>query len=103
MMVALTVLLGICFLTGQWMAWRQLAVSGFYVATSPSSSFIYLLTGAHAIHLMGGVLALFVSVGAAMLRRPAGTRRILVDVTAWYWHFMAILWVYILCLLEFAH
>lgn len=101
--LTLTALLGICFLTGQGLAWRQLAGSGFYVATNPSSSFVYLLTGAHAIHLMGGVLALFVSVGAAMLRRPAGTRRILVDVTAWYWHFMAILWVYILCLLEFAH
>jgi cytochrome c oxidase subunit 3 len=101
--LTLTVVLGICFLTGQWLAWRELAERGFYVATSPSSSFIYLLTGAHAIHLMGGVLALCVSCGAAWLRRPAGTRRILVDVTAWYWHFMALLWVYILCLLEFAH
>jgi cytochrome c oxidase subunit 3 len=101
--LGLTVLLGICFLTGQWLAWRELASRGFYVATSPSSSFIYLLTGAHAIHLMGGVLALFVAGGATLLRRPAATRSILVDVTAWYWHFMALLWVYILCLLEFAH
>jgi cytochrome c oxidase subunit 3 len=101
--LALTVLLGVCFLTGQWLAWRELARRGFYVATSPSSSFIYLLTGAHAIHLMGGVLALFVAGGATLLRRPAATRSILVDVTAWYWHFMALLWVYILCLLEFAH
>jgi cytochrome c oxidase subunit 3 len=100
--LALTILLGICFLTGQWLAWRQLAARGFYVATSPSSSFIYLLTGAHAIHLMGGLLALFVAVGAALLRRSLATRNILVDVTAWYWHFMALLWVYILCLLEFA-
>ncbi len=101
--LALTVLLGICFLTGQWLAWRELAGRGFYVATSPSSSFIYLLTGAHAIHLLGGILALLVAGGAALLRRPAGTRNILVDVTAWYWHFMALLWIYILCLLEFAH
>ena len=101
--LALTILLGICFLTGQWLAWRELAARGFYVATSPSSSFIYLLTGTHAIHLMGGILALFVAGGAALLRRPAGTRSILVDVTAWYWHFMALLWIYILCLLEFAH
>ncbi len=101
--LALTVLLGVCFLTGQWLAWRELARRGFYVATSPSSSFIYLLTGAHAIHLMGGVLALFVAGGATLLRRPAATRSISVDVTAWYWHFMALLWVYILCLLEFAH
>jgi|SRR5208283_964973 len=101
--LTLTILLGICFLTGQWLAWRELAGRGFYVATSPSSSFIYLLTGAHAIHLMGGILALLVAGGAALLQRPAGTRSILVDVTAWYWHFMAFLWIYILCLLEFAH
>lgn len=101
--LALTILLGICFLTGQWLAWRELMGRGFYVATSPSSSFVYLLTGAHAIHLMGGVLALLVAGGAVLLRRPVATRSILVDVTAWYWHFMALLWVYILCLLEFAH
>jgi cytochrome c oxidase subunit 3 len=101
--LALTIFLGISFLTGQWLAWRELAAHGFFVSTSPSSSFIYLLTGAHAIHLMGGVLALFVAGGAALLRRPAPTRSILVDITAWYWHFMALLWVYILCLLEFAH
>ncbi len=101
--LGLTVLLGICFLTGQWLAWRELASRGFYVATSPSSSFLYLLTGTHAIHLLGGVLALLVAGGATLLRRPAVTRNILVDVTAWYWHFMALLWVYILCLLEFVH
>jgi cytochrome c oxidase subunit III len=101
--LGLTVLLGISFLTGQWLAWRELASRGFYVATSPSSSFIYLLTGTHAIHLMGGVLALFVAGGATLLRRSVATRSILVDITAWYWHFMAVLWVYILCLLEFAH
>jgi cytochrome c oxidase subunit 3 len=101
--LALTILLGICFLTGQWLAWRELAARGLYVATSPSSPFIYLLTGTHAIHLMGGILALFVAGAAALLHRPAGTRSIMVDVTAWYWHFMALLWIYILCLLEFAH
>jgi cytochrome c oxidase subunit 3 len=100
--LSVTILLGLVFLFGQWMAWRQLAANGFYVATSPSSSFVYLLTGTHAIHLMGGVLALFVAGLAALLRRSVATRSIVVDVTAWYWHFMAGLWVYILCLLEFA-
>ena len=100
--LAMTVVLGLLFLTGQWMAWRQLAALGYYVSTSPSSSFIYLLTGAHAIHLMGGVLALLVAGAASLLRRPVATRSIVVDVTGWYWHFMALLWVYILSLLEFA-
>jgi cytochrome c oxidase subunit III len=100
--LSMTLLLGLAFLLGQWMAWRQLAANGFYVATTPSSSFVYLLTGTHAIHLMGGVLALFVAGIASLLRRSVATRSIVVDVSAWYWHFMAGLWIYILCLLEFA-
>jgi cytochrome c oxidase subunit 3 len=100
--LAVTTLLGLLFLLGQRTAWRQLAANGFYVATTPSSSFVYLLTGTHAIHLMGGVLALFVAGMASLLRRSVATRSIVVDVTAWYWHFMAALWIYILCLLEFA-
>jgi cytochrome c oxidase subunit III len=98
----MTLVLGLLFLFGQWTAWRQLAANGFYVATTPSSSFIYLLTGTHAIHLIGGVIALFVAGMASLLHRPVATRSIVVDVSAWYWHFMAVLWVYILCLLEFA-
>ena len=84
------------------MAWKQLAASGFYVSTTPSSSFVYLLTGAHAVHLMGGVIALLVAGLFALLHRSVTTRSIVVDVAGWYWHFMAALWVYILCLLEFA-
>lgn len=99
--LAMTVALGLLFLAGQWMAWKQLGVSGFYVSTTPSSSFVYLLTGTHAVHLMGGILALLVAGVFALLRRPVTTRSIVVDVTAWYWHFMAVLWVYIFCLLEF--
>lgn len=100
--LAFTIALGVLFLFGQWMAWKQLAASGFYVSTTPSSSFVYLLTGAHAVHLMGGVVALLVAGMFALLHRSVLTRSIVVDVTGWYWHFMAALWVYILLLLEFA-
>jgi len=100
--LSMTLVLGLVFLFGQWTAWRQLAANGFYVATTPSSSFVYLLTGTHAIHLMGGVLALFIAGIASLLGHSVATRSIVVDVTAWYWHFMAGLWIYILCLLEFA-
>jgi cytochrome c oxidase subunit 3 len=100
--LAMTLVLGLLFLFGQWTAWRQLAASGFFVSSTPSSSFVYLLTGTHAVHLMGGVLALFVASIATLFRRALERRSIVIDVTAWYWHFMAGLWVYILCLLEFA-
>ncbi len=101
--LALTVVLGLSFLAGQWMAWRELAASGFYVASSPSSSFVYLFTGMHGVHLFGGVVALLTAGVTSLLRRSADSQLIAVDVTGWYWHFMALLWVYILCLLEFVH
>ncbi len=101
--LGVTIVLGVGFLAGQWLAWRDLASRGFFVATNPSSSFVYLLTGGHAVHLLGGILALLVAGSTVILRRPLESRRIAVDVTAWYWHFMAGLWIYILALLEFAH
>jgi cytochrome c oxidase subunit III len=99
--LALTAILGLSFLAGQWLVWRELAAAGFYVDTSPSSSFFYLLTGVHGIHLFGGVLALLAAGAASLLRKSAVSRGVIVDATAWYWHFMTFLWVYILCLLEF--
>ncbi len=100
--LALTAILGLSFLAGQWLIWRELAAAGFYVDTSPSSSFFYLLTGMHGIHLFGGILALLAAGAASLLRKSAVSRGVVVDATAWYWHFMTVLWVYILCLLEFA-
>jgi len=100
--LALTAILGLSFLAGQWLVWRELAARGFYVATSPSSSFFYLLTGMHGIHLLGGVIALLAAGAASLLRKSAASTAVVVDATTWYWHFLTVLWVYILCLLEFA-
>jgi cytochrome c oxidase subunit III len=100
--LALTAILGLGFLAGQWLVWRELAARGFYVATSPSSSFFYLLTGMHGIHLFGGIIALLAASAASLSHKSAASTAVVVDATAWYWHFMTVLWVYILCLLEFA-
>ena len=54
----LTIALGLLFLTGQVIAWRQLAAQGMYLSSNPDSSFFYLLTAAHGLHLAGGILAL---------------------------------------------
>ncbi|MBV8050609.1 MAG: cytochrome c oxidase subunit 3 [Acidobacteriaceae bacterium] len=96
-----TVLLGGAFLVGQWMAWQELATRGFYMATSASSSFFYLLTAAHGVHLTGGVLVLTYAAIVSVLHKPVEARRIVVDVTAWYWHFMFLLWMGIFALLWF--
>jgi cytochrome c oxidase subunit 3 len=99
--LALTVVLGFGFLTGQWLAWRELADRGFYLATSASSSFVYLLTAVHGVHLIGGILVLLYAAVVSLLHRPVEGRRIVVDVTAWYWHFMFGLWLGIFALLWF--
>lgn len=97
--VTATAILGLLFLVGQILAWRQLAGNGIYVATNPSSSFFYLLTGAHGIHLAGGLIALFYITLEAWRYRLGPAKRTVVEVTAIYWHFMAGLWIYILMLL----
>ena len=99
--LGITVVLGGGFLAGQWFAWHLLAERGFYLATSASSAFVYLLTATHAVHLMGGMLVLLYAATVSLLHKPVEARRIVVDVTAWYWHFMFLLWVYILALLWF--
>jgi len=100
--LALTVALGMGFLAGQWLAWRELARRGFYLATSASSSFVYLLTAAHAVHLLGGIIVLLYAAALWVVRQPIDARRIVVDVTALYWHFMFVLWAGIFAFLWLA-
>lgn len=100
--LGVTVLLGLGFLVGQWMAWAELKGRGFFVATNPNSSFVYLLTAAHAVHLAGGIIALLWAGIASLQHKAIEGRRIVVDVAAWYWHFMAVLWIYVFALLAFA-
>lgn len=91
--------LGLTFVCGQLIAWRELASRGVYLSTNPSSSFLYLLTGAHGIHLLGGIGALFYLVFRARKVGFTPSRHTATDVTAIYWHFMDGLWIYILLLL----
>ena len=100
----LTALLGIAFLTSQLLAWRQLARQGIYLATNPYGSFFYLLTAAHGVHLLGGLLAL----GFLWLRSRrqqsddpdfVARRQARADAVAIYWHFMDGLWIYLFLLL----
>jgi cytochrome c oxidase subunit 3 len=96
-----TIVLGLAFLGGQYLAWHQLRLSHIDIETNVTSSFFFMLSGVHAVHLLGGILALFYAAMTWWLHRPPETRRIVIDVTAWYWHFMAVLWIYVFGLLYF--
>jgi len=100
--LALTTVLGLLFLAGQLFVWSRLSSAGFHLAGGTSSSFVYILTAMHGLHLAGGVLALLCANVAAVLHRPVETRRIVVDITSWYWHCMTGLWIYIVVLFSFA-
>jgi cytochrome c oxidase subunit 3 len=92
--ISLTLTLGLFFVAGQVLAWLRLASQGLFLATSPSSSFFYLLTAMHGLHLLGGVLGL-VYVGYR-LRHNARNAQTSLGTAAVYWHFVDLLWVYLL-------
>ena len=98
-----TVLLGLGFLVTQFLAWRELVAQGIFLSSNPHSSFFYLLTGAHGVHLLGGILALDYLL-LRSLRKPnekqgSARRQAAADAVALYWHFMDGLWVYLFLLL----
>jgi cytochrome c oxidase subunit III len=100
--LSLTVLLGLGFLVAQVFAWRQLAGQGIYVASHPHSSFFYLLTGAHAVHLVGGLLGLtflWLRSRRQVTEKALNIRKAATDAVSIYWHFMDALWIYLFLLL----
>ncbi len=88
--------LGMAFLWGQVAVWRELAAAGVYMSSNPSSSFFYVLTAAHGLHLLGGVIALLWL--SWKLHRGRLTRTA-TGVMALYWQFMDGLWIYLLLLI----
>jgi cytochrome c oxidase subunit 3 len=83
--------LGLAFMLGQLATWQTLASNGVYLATNPHSSYFYLLTGAHVVHLVGGL--------AGMLLVAGKMSPVAADGLAVYWHFLAGLWVYLFAVL----
>ncbi len=96
---AVTTGLGALFLIGQLVAWRQLVAQGVFMASNPASSFFYIFTAAHGVHLLGGVAALVY----VLVRKFDNKRSIALptaaEVASYYWHFMDGLWVFLLALL----
>ncbi len=94
----LTLALGLAFVAGQYIAWQQLRAEGLYLATNPSSSFFYLFTALHAIHVIGGLAGLTLVIWR--FSRPLPTLRLsTLSTVSYYWHFMGVLWIYLLLLL----
>ena len=92
----ITLFLGLLFVAGQYVAWLQLHAQGLYLATNPNSSFFYVLTAVHALHVtggLGGLVRVIYRLNHSILRKSS------LDATSKYWHFMGGLWIYLLLLL----
>ena len=92
----ITLGLGLLFVASQYMAWLQLRSQGLYLATNPNSSFFYVFTAIHALHVLGGLAGLLRVISKL---NHSTLRRSTLDATAYYWHFMGVLWVYLFVLL----
>jgi len=95
----ITLGLGLLFVTGQVLAWRQLAAQGLFLATSPSSAFFYVFTALHGLHVLGGLAGLVYVL--RRLRRAGGgpVPATALGAATLYWHFMDVLWLYLLMIL----
>jgi cytochrome c oxidase subunit 3 len=97
--IAATAVLGTLFLAGQVVAWRQLAAQGIYLSSHPHSSFFYVLTGVHGVHLLAGVLTLFGVLLLAFRYRLTPGESNAPSLAATYWHFVDGLWIYLMVVL----
>ncbi|MGA2457641.1 MAG: cytochrome c oxidase subunit 3 [Terriglobales bacterium] len=94
--LTITLALGLLFVAGQYVAWLQLKAAGLYLSTNPNSSFFYVFTGVHALHVLGGLAGLVCvirKIHRSILRQSTFAA------AAQYWHFMNILWLYLLWVL----
>lgn len=97
---ALSLLFAGGFVAGQLRAWGQLQAQGIFLGSGPSSQLYYFLTGLHGLHLLGGMLVLLWAMTAAVMGSSLDSRRVTVDITAWYWHAVTLVWFGIFALLK---
>lgn len=89
--------LGVLFLAGQLTAWRELARAGLFLASNPHASFFYVLTLVHGMHVLVGLIWLFMAAARVRAGRPQAFQTVRSGTI--YWHFVGILWIYLWILL----
>ncbi len=95
-LIGLTLLLGVAFLILQWLGFQQLWTQKITFKGSGAGQFLYVIFGLHALHVIGGVMALLVMYIKAFVGRTKLYSSVPVEVMATYWHFVDLLWLYLL-------
>ena len=93
-----TLVLGVGFLYTQYSGWQEMLALGITMDGNPSGSFVYVISGAHAAHLIGGIAALGLALvhAFALPFKPTARRKVRLELTLTYWHFVDLLWVYLI-------
>jgi cytochrome c oxidase subunit III len=89
----------LAFVAGQLLAWEQLVGSGYFVASNPASSFFYLITGLHGLHLLGGLVALALVTARAWHGSEPGRLPLSLELCSMYWDFLLLVWLVLFGLL----
>ena len=87
------------FLLGQLWAWRDMVASGFLVARNPANAFFYLLTGAHGLHMIGGLVVLGIACARTWRSETSARVAPTIALGAAYWHFLLIVWLLLFAML----
>lgn len=97
-LLGITLILGLAFLVLQYQGWQALNDIGVGLTTNPSGSFVYVISGVHAAHILGGIAALVVAIihANALPHKVTKARKLRFELTSIYWHFVDFLWVYLL-------
>jgi cytochrome c oxidase subunit III len=96
--LGITTALGVAFLVGQWLAWGKMVEMNYYFAGSgsnSSSSFIYVLTGFHGLHIISGVVVLLIALIATFRYKVHSRNMLRMELCSTYWHFLGALWLYL--------
>ena len=97
-LLIITLLIGLCFTVSQVQGWKDLVSQGVYLTgegSNPSGSFIYVLTLAHLIHLIGGLVGLIILIIKSALNKISFENPLSVELMSIYWHFIGLLWLYL--------
>jgi len=97
-MLIATFVLGLLFVVLQYQGWQAMNEIGATFTVNPSSSFIFVISGLHAAHVLGGMAALTVALAHAYVLpyKPTLRRRQRFELVVHYWHFVDVLWVYLM-------
>jgi cytochrome c oxidase subunit 3 len=95
MMISITSVLGVAFLVGQFLGWKQLVANSIYLVGNPSGSFLYIITGLHGLHIISAVIFLLIMLSSILKGKVHSANMTKMEMCTTYWHFLGGLWLYL--------